>query len=120
MVDQSLLIGRQLGNYRMEGLIGQSSSSEVYRGTHVQQRRQAAIKVWHMQLSENEWQTFRREAQMLSLFDHTNILRILDVDRAQSVPLMIMEDVANGTLRQRLKDGQRLPLSIVVTYIKQL
>ncbi|GCE22375.1 serine/threonine-protein kinase [Dictyobacter kobayashii] len=120
MVDQSLLIGRQLGNYRMEGLIGHSSSSEVYRGTHVQLHRQAAVKIWHIQLSESEWQTFRREVQILSLLDHPNILRVLDVGREQNVPLMIMEDVANGTLRQRLKDGQRLPLSIVVTYIKQL
>ncbi|GLV55674.1 hypothetical protein KDH_25180 [Dictyobacter sp. S3.2.2.5] len=120
MVDQSLLIGRQLGNYRMEGLIGQSSVSEIYRGTHIQGRRQAVIKLWHLQLNDSEWQMFRREVQHLSQLDHAYILRTRDAEREHGVPLLVMDDVANTTLRQRLKDGQRLPLSIVVTYIKQL
>lgn len=120
MVDQSLLIGRQLGNYRMEGLIGQNSISEVYRGTHIQLHRQAAIKIWHLQLNDSEWQMFRRETQILSQLDHEHILRIRDIDREHGVPLLVMEDIANGTLRQRLRDGKHLPLSIVITYVKQL
>ncbi|GCE08008.1 serine/threonine-protein kinase [Dictyobacter aurantiacus] len=120
MVDQSLLIGRQLGNYRMEGLIGQSSISDIYRGTYIQGHRQAVIKLWHLQLNDSEWQIFRREVQQLFQLDHKYILRIRDAEREHGVPLLVMDDIANTTLRQRLKDGQQLPLSIVVTYIKQL
>jgi eukaryotic-like serine/threonine-protein kinase len=63
MVDR---IGQQLGNYRMVSLLGQGSYAEVYLGQHVRFKQQAAIKVLHAHLSEQETEHFQQEAETIA------------------------------------------------------
>ena len=46
--------GQQLGNYRLVSLLGQGGSASVYLGQHVRLSLQAAIKVLHAHLTEQE------------------------------------------------------------------
>lgn len=113
-------VGQQFGNYRLTQLIGHGGFAEVYLGEHVRLNTQAAIKVLHTQLADQEVNDFQREAQTIARLDHPNIVRVLDFDVVNGVPFLVMSYAPNGTLRQRHPKGTRLPLPIIVSYVKQV
>src|SRR5947207_12025603 len=47
-------VGQHVGNYRLVALLGQGGFAEVYLGQHVRLNLQAAIKVLHTHLTEQE------------------------------------------------------------------
>src|SRR5437899_1453672 len=51
---------------------------------------------------------------------HPHIVRVLDFGVEDSIPFLVMEYAPNGTLRQRHPKGSRVPLDIVVSYVKQV
>jgi eukaryotic-like serine/threonine-protein kinase len=51
-------VGQQLGNYRLLSLLGQGSFAEVYLGEHLYLKTQAAIKVLHAQIVEENSESF--------------------------------------------------------------
>ena len=48
------LIGQQLGNYQLVRFLGHGGFAEVYLGQHVRLSKQAAIKVLHAHLSDEQ------------------------------------------------------------------
>ncbi len=120
MAEQRSREGQQLGNYRLERLLGSGGFAEVYLGYHLRLQRQAAIKVLHASLSKKEIAGFQREAQIIAALDHPGIVRVFDFDVQQGIPFLVMDYLPNGTLRQRYQWGERLALSTVVSYVKQV
>jgi serine/threonine protein kinase len=120
MAEQRNREGQQLGNYRLERLLGRGGFAEVYLGHHLRLGRPAAIKVLHAYLAEKEVDTFQQEAQVIASLDHPQILRIFDFDVQHGVPFLVMDYLPNGTLRQRHRRGEQVPLPTVVAYVKQV
>ncbi len=120
MAEQRNREGQQLGNYRLERLLGRGGFADVYLGHHLRLGRQAAIKVLHAYLSEKEIDAFQREAQIIAALDHLYILRIFDFDVQNGIPFLVMDYLPNGTLRQRHHRGEQVPLPTVVSYVKQV
>ena len=113
-------VGQQLGNYRLLKLIGRGSFAEVYLGEHQHLNTQAAIKVLNTHFTSEDKDRFYAEARTIARLTHPHIVRILDFDVDDGFPFLIMEYAPNGTLRQRHPKGTRVPLEIIVTYIKQV
>src|SRR5205807_212054 len=113
-------VGQQLGNYRLTRLIGRGGFAEVYLGEHRRLKTQAAIKVLHTQLAENDVESFLKEAQFIANLEHPHIVRILDFDVEDSTPFLVMSYAPNGTLRQLHPKDTILPLPTVVSYVKRL
>ena len=120
MAEQRNREGQRFGNYRLECLLGRGGFAEVYLGHHLRLQRQAAIKILHAYLSEQEIDAFQREAQIIAALDHPHIVRILDFDVQNGVPFLVMDYLPNGTLRQRHNRGERVPLPTVISYVKQV
>lgn len=114
-------VGQQFGNYRLVRLLGRGGFAEVYLGQHVRlSTQQAALKILSMQLGKADVQAFVREAEMIAALVHPNIVRILDFDIADGMPFLVMDYAPHGSLRQRQRAGEQLPLPVVVSYVQQV
>jgi len=114
------LIGQQLGNYRLVRLLGRGGYAEVYLGQHVRLNIQAAIKVQHLRLENQEITNFQEEAQTIASLLHPHIVRVLDFDVQDGLPFLVMDYAPNGSLRYRHPRGTPLPLPLVVSYVTQV
>src|SRR6266699_345691 len=108
------LVGQQFGNYRLTRLIGKGGFAEVYLGQHVRLNMQAAIKILHTHLADEDVEEFQREAQIIATLVHPHIVRVLDFDVRDGTPFLVMDYAPHGTLRQKYARGTRVPLAEVV------
>src|SRR5215469_18340363 len=113
-------VGQQLGNYRLLRLIGRGSWASVYLGEHLHLSTQAAIKVLHTHLTSEASEQLRSEARTMARLLHPHIVRVLDFDVADGIPFLVMEYAPGGSLRKLHPKGTRVPLDIVVSYVKQV
>src|SRR5438034_1623249 len=113
-------LGQQYGNYRLVSLLGQGGYVEVYLGQHVRLNQQAAIKVLHAHLTEQEAEHFQQEAQTIATLVHPGIVRVFDYDVQNGVPFLVIDYAPNGTLRRRYPKGSLVPLPVIVSAAKQV
>ena len=113
-------LGQQLGNYKLLRLIGRGGFSEVYLGEHVYLKTQVAIKVLQA-VADDAREAFLTEARTIAGLVHPNIVRVLEfgIGGEDFAPFLVMDYAPRGTLRQRFTRGVRLPLEIIVHYVKQ-
>jgi serine/threonine protein kinase len=112
--------GQLFGNYRLTHLLGQGGFADVYLGEHVHLNTQAAIKVLHTQLTNEDVVHFRNEARIIAHLEHPHIVQVLDFGVESDTPFLVMMYAPNGTLRQRHARGIPLPAELTVEYVKQV
>jgi serine/threonine protein kinase len=114
-------VGQQLGNYRLSRLLGKGGFAEVYRGEHIYLKTPAAIKVLQTKVAnEEDLQAFLKEAQTIAQLVHPHIVRVLDFGVDGETPFLVMDYAPGGTLRKRHPKGTILPLTTIITYVKQV
>ena len=89
-------------------------------GQHIHLNTQAAIKVLHGQLTDNDLANFIHEARVIAHLRHPHIVQILDFGIEDSTPFLVMEYAPNGNLRQRHPKGTRLALETILPYVRQI
>lgn len=112
--------GLQPGNYRLVQLIARGNFADVYLGEHISLSTPAAIKVMHTELAGEEVEKFLTQARIFSGLNHPHIVRVLEFGVENNISFLAMDYAPNGTLRQLHPRGTRLPLSTVVSYVKQI
>ncbi|MBX5450222.1 serine/threonine-protein kinase [Thermogemmatispora sp.] len=113
-------IDQRLGGYRLVRLLGQGHMTRVYLGEHVRTGVQAALKVVEAQLSSQELAELLIRAQVLTRLEHPHIVRVFDFGAEDGQPFIVMAYAPHGTLRERHPRGTTLPLSTVVSYVRQV
>src|SRR5947207_6621654 len=113
-------VGQQCCNYRLVSLLGQVGYAEVYLGQHMRFNQQAAIKVLHAHLTEQEAEHFQQEAETIATLAHPSIIRVLDFDVQDGVPFLVIDYATGGSLRQRYPKGSLVPLPVIVSVVKQV
>ncbi len=113
-------VGQKLGNYRLVRLIGKGGFAEVYLAEHQYLRTQAAIKLLHTQLADDDLEYFQAEARTVAHLIHPHIVRVLEFGVEGTTPFLVMDYAPNGTLRQLHPKGSRVPLTTVISHVKQL
>src|SRR5438874_7656213 len=113
-------VGQHFGNYRLVAPLGQGGFAEVYLGQHVRLTLQAAIKVSHTHLTDQEAAHFSQEAETIAKLMHPSIVRILDYDVQDGVPFLVMDYAPNGSLRRHYPKGSVVPFAQIVSSVKQI
>jgi len=107
---QDLLVGSELGHYRILEKIDAGGMGEVYRASDQHLVRDVAIKVLPpgTLVDESARKHFHKEALILSQLNHPNIATIHDFDTQQGVDFLVMEYIPGITLSEKLA-GRPLP-----------
>ena len=117
------LVGRVLkGTYRIEGKIGEGGMGVVYRATQINLGRTVAVKTIlpDRKPTDNSVERFSREARMLSLVQHPNIVGIIDFGTEAGLHFMVMEFLHGEPLDLFVKVRRRLPQSTILNIMGQL
>jgi serine/threonine-protein kinase len=99
------MIGRTLGHYKVQSLVGAGGMGEVYRARDMRLERDVAVKILPEHLASNSeaLHRFEREAKAVAALSHPNILAIHDFGSEQGISYAVMELLEGETLRNRLK-----------------
>src|SRR5574341_974724 len=112
-------IGRTLGKVHIELLLARGGMAEVYLGPHSTLQRAVAVKVLRNQYEDDPelLDRFEREARVVAMLRHPNIVQVYDFDTVEGHPYLVMEYVAGlplSTYMRNLKDNnQRMDLNLV-------
>lgn len=115
------LIGTTIGQYQIQGLLGQGGMASVYRAIQPSLGREVAIKVMSDQQAaadDNFSERFRREAAAIARLRHPNILNIIDYGEAGKMAYIAMEYVPYGALRDVM--SSTLPFPYVIEVVRQV
>lgn len=107
---QSSFIGRELGPYKIEKLLGVGGMGEVYLAHDTKLARKVALKILPPQfISDPERvRRFERESRAVSALNHPNLITIYDIGSADSVQYIATEFVTGKTVRDLIDEGLKM------------
>ena len=117
------LIGRTIGSYRVDRLLGKGGMGTVYMGTHPVIGSRVAIKFLHSQFSHDEKivDRFFNEARAVNVIGHDNILKILDLDVTDDQRhYFVMEFLHGRPLQALLRHNVPVPLDVTGPILGQV
>lgn len=118
MAMEDSLIGKKLGDYVIQALLGRGGMSRVYRGYDENLQRYAAVKVISGDFattSEEEYtRRFQSEARAIAHLRHPNIVGVYQFGRWEGIYYMAQVFLEGKDLRQLLKDYEQLHKRIPV------
>ena len=102
------LVGKLIGHYRIESLIGVGGMGEVYLARDERLGRKAALKFLPDSLTTDETQLsrFKNEARSASALNHPNILTVYEIGAEGNVQFIATEFIEGVTLRAALASGR--------------
>ena len=116
-------IGRRLdGRYLVEELIGVGGMAYVYKATDLKDNSTVAVKILKEELLDNEElvRRFKNESRAISMLDHENIVKVLDVNFSDSVQYIVMEYLNGITLKEYIQAHTSLTWKETVYFSEQL
>ena len=91
-------LGRTIGSYRLDSVLGEGGMGVVFAGTHVELGTPVAIKLLHPHLVRDAEvaRRFEREARAAARLRHDHVVRILDLLTAEDGARCIVMDRLEG------------------------
>ncbi|MES1175806.1 MAG: serine/threonine-protein kinase [Myxococcales bacterium] len=118
------LVGTVLrGTYEVKRVVDRGGMGIVFEGEQVRLRRKVAIKILPVHLAQEQQALlrFQREAELVSLLQHPNVVQIVDFDTTEhGEPYIVMEFLAGESLEFRLARQPVLPLDFAVRVATQV
>ncbi|MBO9309611.1 MAG: serine/threonine protein kinase [Chloroflexi bacterium] len=123
------LIGKKLGDYVIQELLGKGGMARVYKGYDERLQRYAAVKVIASELAtadQTEYRVrFEREARAIAKLDqHPNIVKVYQFGEYEQLYFMAMAFIEGKDLRQVLREynerAMRMPHADVVSVVQDI
>jgi predicted ATPase len=108
------MVGRVLGPYRIEALVGEGGMGAVYRARDERLGRAVAIKVVRESRDTGLLRRFMQETRLASSLNHPNIVTVYDLLETDGAPLLVTEYVEGESLRARIGDGMETEEAVEV------
>ncbi len=112
------------GRYEVGDLIGTGGMADVYQGRDTRLSRPVAIKILRSDLARDPsfLTRFRREAQAAAGLNHPSIVSVYDTGEelieGGVLPYIVMEQVEGRTIREVIRNGERLPVQRAIAVIR--
>ncbi|MBN2007211.1 MAG: tetratricopeptide repeat protein [Anaerolineae bacterium] len=119
-------IGRQLGAYQIQDVIGYGGMGVVYRALHTVLERYAAIKFLRAEWSDDAARNARfvGEARAIARLRHPHVVQLYDFGVCDGGYYMVLEFIAGESLDERLRHflaaGERLPYAKTRRIVDQI
>ncbi len=109
-------VGRSLGRYHIEELIGRGAMGVVFRARDPDLQRTVAIKILYPNLTADEElvERFRLEARTAANLHHRNIVGIYDVGYAEDLYYLVMEYIDGSSLSRIIEQEGALAVPQVL------
>jgi serine/threonine-protein kinase len=121
--DENSLVGRTFfGEYTITKKLGEGGMGAVYLARQNAIDQNVALKVLHARAAESNEivQRFHREAKVISMLSHPNIVRVFIFGRTEDDLLyLVMEFVRGRELRDRLDEVGALDELLAIKIMKQ-
>ena len=116
------MIGSQIAQYRIDGLLGRGGMGEVYRAFDTTLNRPVALKMLRQgRETAPAIERFLREARAASALNHPNIVTVHEIGQTDDGGHYMVQELVDGeTLRARLRADPRVPLEAVVDIGRQI
>ena len=116
-----LTYGQIFGNYRIYDMLGCGGMGEVYEAEDIESGRRLALKVLgHTINSDEARKRFIREGRMAASVNHPNSVYVFGATEIQGRPVITMELVSGGTLKDVVKKNGPLIPQKAATAILQI
>ena len=113
--------GQIFGAYRIERLLGQGGMGEVYEAEQLEHGRRLALKVVSGRLADSaDRSRFLREGRLAASVNHPNSVYIFGAEEIEGSPVILMELLSGGTLKDRVENDGPLPPAEAVDAILQV
>jgi serine/threonine protein kinase len=105
------LLGKTLGGYEIQRLLGQGGMAKVYLARQQSMNRQVALKVLPRQyLNDDTYlQRFEREVRIVSQLEHRHIVPVYDYGEYEGLPYIVMRYMPAGSVDDLLRGGALPP-----------
>ena len=106
------LIGRELGNFRIEDLLGIGGFGAVYRAFDKSLHRDVAVKVLPESMAragKEKVQRFLQEARAAAKLSHPNIVTVHQICQVEGIYFIVMELVDGKTLADLVRSRMLSP-----------
>ncbi len=122
--DVASLLGRRIGQYRVDSIVGRGTMACVFKAKHLGLGRSCALKVMEPSLVARQpglREQFWAEARAAANLQHPNVVTIHNLGSAQGFHFIEMEYVKGGhTLRESLVRGGPLEPMRAATLTRQI
>ncbi|HEX9918278.1 MAG TPA: protein kinase, partial [Pyrinomonadaceae bacterium] len=104
------LVGRELGPYKIEKLLGAGGMGEVYLAHDAKLARKVALKILPPQFVSDPERVkrFERESRAISALNHPNLITIYDIGLSDGVHYIATEFVSGKTVRDLIDEGLKM------------
>ncbi len=111
-----------LGKVSVGMFLAKGGMAEVYLGTHTTLHRPVAVKLLKSALQEEPElrERFEREARVIAMLRHPNIVQIFDFDTYEGQPYLVMEYVPGTSLGTYLRELHKRNQRLDLTEVRQL
>jgi serine/threonine protein kinase len=120
--DEGSLVGRKIGTYEIQGIIGHGGMGYVYRALDISLDRTVALKILKPDLNnDKEFEgRFIREARALAELDHPNVVQVYSAGRFQDILFIAMQFAPGRTLDQYVREKKHLSIRESLTILRQV
>ena len=110
--------GQSWGPYRIGRLLGRGGMGEVHEAEHTESGRRIALKVLRGRLQDaDERARFLREGQLAASISHPHTVYIFGSEEIAGAPVISMELLPGGTLKDRVTAEGPLPPAVAVSAV---
>jgi serine/threonine-protein kinase len=111
----------KIGEYIVNGKIGQGGIAEIYRAVQPSLNREVAIKILSKSLCDNDdiVRRFERESLVIAKLNHPNIVHVIDKGTTGGRYYFVMEYINGSSLRQ-VMDSDKILLKTKLEAIVEI